>query len=162
MFGRLLLVALLAATLASAQRGGGPRRGSDDGMGEMGTMLRQQPMSRIDQFADKLKLNSDQKNEVNRLLTATLEKAVPVSAELDKSRADIAAAMIDGKSADEVKKLMETHTALEAHLDTIETELFAKVLAMLKPNQQSKAGQAFELMAGLFDRAGMGGGRRAR
>jgi hypothetical protein len=163
MFRRLLLIALLAIAPAAAQRGGGgSRRGGGDDMNDMGGMRTQQPVSRIDQFADKLKLNSEQKEEVNRLLSATRERAFPVTAEIEKSRAAIATAMIEGKGPDEIKQLMQAHTALEAQMDTIEAELFTKVLAMLKPNQQSKAGQAFELMAGLFDRAGSNGGRRAR
>jgi hypothetical protein len=40
----------------------------------------------------------------------------------------------------------------------IEAEAFGKVYALLKPNQQSKAPQAFELMAGMFAGGGMGGG----
>ena len=47
----------------------------------------------------------------------------------------------------------------------LEAEAVAKVFAILKPNQQAKAGQAFELMAGAFDRAdgpGQGGGRGGR
>ena len=44
----------------------------------------------------------------------------------------------------------------------IEAEAFGKLYALLKPNQQSKALQAFELMAGLFAGTGMPGGGAGR
>jgi hypothetical protein len=118
----------------------------------------------MQQFSDKLKLNKEQIEEVNSILRASLDKAGPLSAQLENSRAEIAGAIIGGKSPDDITKLMDAHTALEAQMDTIEAETFAKIYAMLKPNQQSKAGQAFELMAGVFDRAAVqaGGGRRGR
>ncbi len=167
MFGRVLLAALLASTLASAQRGGGGggrSRGGGDDMSGMGAM-RPQRQTRAQQFADKLKLNNEQREQVDTIFRGVLEKAASVRSQVDKSRADIAGALIDGKSADEVKKMMEAHAALEAQMDLIETDAFAKICAILKPNQQAKAGQAFELMAGLFDRSiggGGGGGRGPR
>jgi hypothetical protein len=42
----------------------------------------------------------------------------------------------------------------------IEAEAFGKLYALLKPNQQAKAPQAFELMAGMFAGGGMPGGGR--
>ena len=44
-------------------------------------------------------------------------------------------------------------------MTNIEAEAFGKIYALLKPNQQSKAPQAFELMAGMF--AGAPAGRVA-
>jgi hypothetical protein len=43
-------------------------------------------------------------------------------------------------------------------MTSIEAEAFGKLYALLKPNQQAKAPQAFELMAGLFAGGGMQGG----
>ena len=161
MFGRVVLVALLATTLASAQRGGGGGggrgRGGGGDMGDMG-MMRPQRKSRIEQFADKLKLSQEQRGEVEKIFREVLEKSAPVRAQIDTSRANLAGAMIQGQSADEIKKMTEAHAALEAQMDLIEADAFSKIYAMLKPNQQPKAGQAFELMAGYFDRFGGGGG----
>ena len=42
-------------------------------------------------------------------------------------------------------------------MTSIEAEAFGKLYALLKPNQQAKAPQAFELMAGMF----AGGGCQA-
>jgi Spy/CpxP family protein refolding chaperone len=164
MFIRVLLIVALATGVAFAQRGGG-RGGGGGGMPPMGGGM-PRPQSRIQQFADKLKLNEEQGHAVEKILSAGMEKAMPIRNQIDQSRANIAGALIENKSADEIKKLMDAHTALEAQLDLVEVELFSKIYSTLKPNQQSKAAEAFELMAGVFDRmgagAGGGGGRGGR
>ena len=159
MFGKLVVIAALAATLASAQRGGG---GGGRNNNTMGTdmPMRTQRQSAFDQFRDKLKLNKDQESQARDILVAAAQQASPLASQMEKSRADLAGAMIDGKSDDEIKKLVEAQSAVQAQLDGVEADAFAKIFATLKPNQQSKAGQAFELMAGMFDRAAAGGGRR--
>ncbi len=166
MVGRLVLVAVMASTLASAQRGGGGGRngpGGGGGMEGFGTMRPQRP-SKMQQFSDKLKLNKEQLEEVTNVFRAALEKAGPLSAQLENGRTQIAGAMIDGTNAEALTKQLEAYTALEVQMDTIEADTYAKIFALLKPNQQSKSGQAFELMAGIFDRAAVqsGGGRRGR
>ncbi len=166
MLGRLVLIALLAVTLAPAQRGSGGRGGGMNNSAEnqgYGPPIRPQRLSRLQQFSEKLKLNKEQVEEVNNIFKAAIEKAGPISTQLENSRTEIAGAMIGGKSPDEIDKLVEAHTALEAEMDAIEAEAFAKIFGLLKSNQQAKAGQAFELMAGIFDRAAMqGGGGRGR
>jgi hypothetical protein len=165
MVGRLILAALLVATFASAQRGGGGGRGGDRGGSGMESFPspRPQRLSRMQQFSEKLKLDKEQIEQVNEILRAALEKAAPLSAQLDGSRTQIASAMIEAKTAEEIGKLVDAHAGLEAQMDTLEADAFAKIFAILKANQQPKAGQAFELMAGIFDRAAMqGGGRRGR
>ena len=168
MLAKLCLTALLAATLASAQggrgggggggmegEGGGGMRG-ESGMG--GGMPRVQRQSKLDMIADKLKLNKDQKEQLQTILRAGMEQARPVAEQITKGREVIAGAIINGKSDDEIKKMMEQYAGLAAQMTAVETEAFTKVYALLKPNQQSKAPAAFELMAGIFS-GSAGGGR---
>ena len=84
---------------------------------------------------------------------------------MDDRRAKIAGALIDGKPADEVNKLTADYATVAAQMTKVEADAFAKIYALLKPNQQAKADQAFELMAGMFSGGprprgpgGMGGG----
>src|SRR5690242_19257800 len=98
MFRRLMLAGILAAAVASAQRGGGGGMGGgmgDDmgggmgrnGGGEMGMgggMPRAQRMSREDQIADKLKLNKQQKEQMEAVLSAAREKSAPLRDALQK------------------------------------------------------------------------------
>ena len=177
MFGKLLLTGILALGCAAAQDGMGGggmggRGGGGGGMrggGDMGAPMSASPRraNKLEQISDKLKLNKEQKEEFSKILSATAERAGSVRLELDKARADLAGALIDGKPADEVAKLTAGIGAASAKMTKIEADAFGKICAMLKPNQTAKAGQAFELMASLFTgppraggagRGGMGGG----
>jgi hypothetical protein len=171
------MAAVLAAGLAWAQRGGGMGgsggMGDDEsgGMGGMGgrrggnmgasmPMSAQRRLSKAELVADKLKLNKDQKEEFQTILNAARERAGSVRVELDKQRAQIAGAMIDGKTGEELQKLVAGYAGIAAQMTRVEADAFGKIYAMLKPNQQSKAAQAFELMAGMFG-GPAGGGRGA-
>jgi Spy/CpxP family protein refolding chaperone len=157
MLARLLLAALLAATLAPAQRGGGGGgRGGGGGGGNM-PMMRPQRQSRLQQFADKLKLNDEQREQTDGIFREAIAKIAPLKVQIDQSRVNLTGLLIQGKTGDELNKAMEAHSALEAQMDQLEVETFSRIWALLKPNQQSKGGQAFELLAGSFDRMGGGG-----
>jgi hypothetical protein len=173
MFIRLLLTAMMATALAFAQGGGGT---GDDmggtggaggrgggGMGDdTGSMPRMQRQTPFDIFADRLKLNKDQKTEAQTVVVDAMKESAPLRQQLAQSRAAIANAILGGKSEDDRKKAMDAYTSLAAQVTGIEAKAFAKVCKNLKPNQQSKAGAAFEVMAGIFNAPGGGGGRRGR
>ena len=101
-------------------------------------------------------------------ISAAVERMGSVSMEMDGRKAKIAGALIDGKTADEVTKLTADYAEMSAQLMKIEADAFGKIWATLKSNQQQKADQAFELLAGAFatlgrGRAGMAGrGRGGR
>ncbi len=167
MFVRLLLTATLAATLAFAQRsgmgddtgmGGGMGGGRGDDMGGMPRIVRQTP---FDMFADRLKLNKDQKTEAQTVLADARKEFAPLRQQLLQGRAAIANAIMGGASTDDLKKITDAYASVVAQATGVETKAFSKVYAMLKPNQHGKAASAFELMAGLFSAPG-GGGRRER
>ena len=171
MFIKLLLAAMLATTMAFAQGGGG--MGDDTGgMGgrggggmrdDTGGMPRIERQTPFDIFAERLKLNKDQKAEAQTVLVDAMKESAPLRQQLARSKAAIANAILGGKSEDDLKKIMDAYTSVAAQETGIETKAFAKVYAMLKPNQQGKAAAAFELMAGIFNApAGGAGGRRGR
>ena len=180
MFRRLLLMGSLAVALATAQgrgggggmgggggdeMGGGGGGGMGGGGGGGGVMARKP--TKAEQFADKLKLTKEQREEAATILSAARERSGSIRADLDDKRAKIAGAMIDGKTGDELNKLTAEYAAAAAQMTKVEADAFAKIYAGLKPNQQSKADQAFELMDGMFSGptgrprgagGGMGGG----
>jgi LTXXQ motif family protein len=176
MFGRLMLAGLLMATLASAQRGGMGGMGGDEmgggsmggngrdrggNLGEPGGMsasARAQRQSREEQLADKLKLNKEQKEQLGTILSAAREKAGPIREALVKRRLAVAQAIGSNQSDEQMKKVLADYAAVAAQMDGVEAEAFGKIYAMLKPNQQSKAEQGFELLAGMFESAGRGQG----
>ena len=169
MFIRFLLTAMMAGTLAFAQGGGGmgDDMGGSGGRGggtgdDTGAMPRVQRQTPFDIFADRLKLNKDQKAEAQTVLVDAMKESTPLRQQLAQSRAAIANGILGGKSEDERKTAMDAYTALVAQVTGIEAKAFAKVCATLKPNQQGKAGVAFESMAGIFNAPAGGGGRRGR
>jgi Spy/CpxP family protein refolding chaperone len=156
MFVRLLLAAVLATTLVYAQ--GGKKGGGAGGGGMGGGMGAPQRPSKLEQFADKLKLTKEQKQDLQGVLTDAFKEAAPLRDQMDQGRVAIAGAMIEGKSADDLKKLSDDYTILAAQMTGIEAKTFGKIYESLKPNQQPKAGQAFELLVAVLEPAG-GGGR---
>ena len=60
---------------------------------------------------------------------------------------------------DEVKKAQDAYAAEVAKMTGVEAKAFGKIYALLKPNQQSKASQAWDLMADMFATSGRGSGR---
>ena len=167
MFVRLLLTAMMATALAFAQGGGG--MGDDmGGMGggmrdDTGGMPRIERQTPFDIFAERLKLNKDQKAEAQTVLADAMKESAALRQQLAQSRVAIANAILGGKSEDDLKKIMDAYASVVAQETGIETKAFAKVCATLKPNQQGKAAAAFESMAGIFNApAGGAGGRRGR
>lgn len=168
MLVRLFLTAILAAGLASAQRGGGGGGGGDEGggmgggmgggAGMGGGMPQVRRLTRTEMLLDKLKLNKEQKEDAVKILSAAAEKAAPVGEVLSKGRMVIANTITGKGSEADLKKLLGEYTTISATMTAIEADAFAKLYALLKPNQQAKAPQAFELMEGMFAGGGMPGG----
>jgi hypothetical protein len=175
MLVRFLMAAALAASLAFAQdemggmggRGGGGARGGGGGMGgDMsgmggGGMQRPQRQTKAEILGEKLKLKNDQKSEVEKILMQANERATSVRGQLQQQRATIAQAMMNKASEQDLKKMYADYSAVSAQMTGIEADAFGKIYAILKPNQQAKAAQAFEMMAGMFlGQPGGGGGGR--
>jgi hypothetical protein len=152
MLVRVLAIGLLAVAIAPAQRGGGGERGGDMGA----SMPRMPRQTKADQIADKLKLSKEQKEEFGQILSAGSEEAAPLRGQLGNARVQLAQALIEAKGEQDVKRAQDSVANVSAQLTAVEAKAFSKVYALLKPNQQSKAPQAFELMAGIFSQ---GGGR---
>ena len=151
MTGRLLLAALLAVSAASAQRGGsrGDATNADGSPMNLGGRFAAPRATRLETISSRLKLNKEQKAEVEAILDAAGEEAVPLREALSKGREAIAVALVRGKPGD-AEQAENAYAALAAKMTGIETNAFAKIYATLKPNQQSRAGQAFETMNGMF------------
>ena len=182
MFLKVLLTAAAVTTLALAQGGGDPGGGMGgggaggagggrggggvDALAGMSGMGRVQKESKADQIVGKLKLSKDQKTEFESILQVSFQDAAQVRDLLSKGRSALANAILAGQSADDIAKITQAYTAVEAQMTGLEVKAFQKVYALLKPNQTAHAPEAFELMAGILDPAaggrGMGGMGRGR
>jgi hypothetical protein len=118
----------------------------------------------VEQFAEKLKLDSKtQVPAVQEILSAAQREAAPIGTEIMQIRQRLLNIDLSGKPED-AKSSEDALTTASAKMAVIEAGAFAKVYALLKPNQQKDAAQAFTIMAGIFQpsapSAGGGRGRR--
>ncbi|MDE3168351.1 MAG: hypothetical protein KGN36_21295 [Acidobacteriota bacterium] len=164
---RVMLVGLLAAGLALAQGGRSGGGGGEEGMsgdrmggGMQGGMRGAQRQTRAQLFASKLKMNGDQKEELQKIFTEEAQKARPISDTLSRGRQAIGTALLQKKTEEEIQPLVAQYTAVCAQMASIEAETFTRAYALLKPNQQKNAAQAFELLGGIYLPA-VGAGRGA-
>ena len=169
MFVRLVLTVALSAGLAVAQRGGGGGGAGGDsggigagggmGGGEGMNMPRAQRQTKAEIFMDKMKLNKDQKEDAIKILTESAQKARALLEPINRERQQIANALLQKKTEEEMKPLMQEYTKICAQMTAIEVEAFGKIYATLKPNQQKNAPQAFEYLSGMFMPAAVPAGR---
>jgi hypothetical protein len=161
MLAKLLLTAILATSLALAQGrggGGGGRGGRGGGGEESGVMPRMGRQTRGEQLREKLGLNKEQQEEAQKILIAASQDSTPIRAKMESARVQIAGAFIEGKSEAEVKKALDVYAAAAAEMTNLEAKVFAEIYATLKPKQQAKAEQSFEIVSGIFNMQQPGGG----
>jgi hypothetical protein len=140
--------------------GGGGGRGGGGGFSSGGSGLPSDinaPQTIPQQFASKLKINAEQRATVDRLLAAGATEAAPHVQETLQARQRMLNASRANNAA-EVKTAQDALTVAAAKIAGIEASTFAKVYALLKPNQQKEATEAFALMAGLFSNSAPAGG----
>jgi hypothetical protein len=126
--------------------------------GESGGMPRAARQSRLDIVADKLHLNKEQKEQASKIFAAALEEASPINEHIRQGRSVITGAIIDGKTGDDLNKMMAQYTDLLAQKAAVEAKAYGKLYAILDAKQQAKAAPVFaEQMDGIFD-----GGVRSR
>ncbi len=167
-FAALGLVALAPAlwALPAPQRGGGGGITGPGGVegAVMGSESARE-MTPFEEFADRLKL--DKKTQVPQaaeIVNAAAAEAAPVGVQMLQLRQRLLNDDLSGDAA-EAKSVLDAYTAAAAKMSHIEADAFSKIYALLEPNQQSRAPQAFALMAGFFQstpgsgRGGRGGGR---
>jgi hypothetical protein len=128
--------------------------------GEDRTMAgdRPQPRTPYQQFAERLKLDAKtQVPAVEQILADAGRDAAPVAQQMLQLRQQLVNLALANQS-DATKPVIDAYTAAAAKMTGIEASAFAKVYAILKPNQQANAAQAFTIMGGMFQPAAPRGG----
>jgi hypothetical protein len=170
MLAKAMFTGLAAAALALAQGGQGgamapggtPPANNGGNMGPgMGNapMIPMKKASKADLVADRLKLTPEQRSEMNTIFDSTFKDAGPVIQQLIKSRTDVANAMLNGRTEEQMAPLMQALSDAQFQMTGVEVKAFQRIVALLKPNQASKAPEAFDLMADIFLPQGGGRGR---
>ena len=147
MIFRLLSAGILAASLASAQWGGGAGHGGSDDL----SPRREGPsQTRMDRITAMLTLDPEQRKQVKSILDDGQKEAAPVRDQLVTAQLGIAEAVQAGKSQDEIGKRIDGYAALDTQMTTIELRSLAKISQALNKEQQAKTGSLFWMMRGLF------------
>jgi len=147
---KLILIGLLAATIAFGQRGGGGggggRNGGGGGMAPQGDFGGK---NKLELITTMLQLDKEQKKDVKSLMDEAQKEAAPVKDELAKSRAQLAAAIESGKQED-IDKAVTAHAGVEAKMTAVEMKAFAAIYKLLGPDQKTKSRGLFVMMPGIF------------
>jgi len=118
-----------------------------------------------EKIIDKLKLDGKtQAPEVRLLFMDASREAAPIGQKMLELRQRLINVELQ-KKPEEIAPAVEAYKAEDAEMAALEARTFAKIYALLKPNQQQNAAQAFAIMGGMFQPSpprGGGGGRGAQ
>jgi hypothetical protein len=128
--------------MVSAQEGGGGRELPAPSIGGTQTPF--------EQFARKLDLDHrTQFTEAEKIFIDASRQAPPIAQQIQQLRVRLVNAEIDKNDA-EIKAILPEYRAVAVRMAELEAQTFAKVYALLKPNQTKNATEAFALIAGVF------------
>jgi len=129
---KIVSVLILASGLMMAQgrKGGG---GNSNNMPDL-PMSRPEPM---DQLAQMLKLNHDQRKDVKGILDEAQKEVSPLRDSMAKSREQIGAVIEAGKSQDEIDQAVKNFSDLEAQVSAVEARAFTKIFSELEADQKA-------------------------
>jgi|SRR5579864_3257266 len=148
--------AALAAGMLFAQTPAPPAQGSAPGQQRQ---WHRGPM--LDRMASELNLTDDQKQQVKSILDSARQSAQPVAQQLRQDRQALRDAVQSGKSDANIDQLSGDVGNLTGQLTAIHTKAFAKIYALLTPDQRTKAQALHDRMRGMFmggHAHGQGGG----
>jgi len=150
-----LLLALIMATTVVAEQG-------RDAGGSGAPPMQSGPLTPFEEFVNRLKLDEKvQAPAAAQIFTDAARDAQAVGQEMMQLRQRLVGAELAGNAAD-VKPIQDLYTAAAAKMTGIEAQAFGKIYATLKPNQQSKAPQAFAVIGGVFMPTSGGNSRGGR
>jgi len=111
-----------------------------------------------EKLIDRLKLDAKtQAPDVRLLLMDASREAAAPSQKMLELRQRLVNLAIQNKN-DEMAAVVTAYEAAAAEMAGVEARAFAKIYAILKPNQQANAPDAFAIMAGMFQPSPTRGG----
>jgi len=153
----MIAMAALATTVPARQT---PESGMNANGSGLPPDIGRQVVTPYQQFANKLKLDGKtQAPAAEQIFTEAAHEAGPIGQQMLQIRQRLLNDMMANK-AEDVKPALEAYTEAAAKMTNLEVKAFTKVYETLKPNQQSGGPQAFAAIAGVFQPASPGGGRR--
>jgi hypothetical protein len=104
----------------------------------------------FEQYVNKLTLSTDQLGQIQKFFTTAANRAAPISHELLGAREAMLSAEAQG-NADQFTAAAASYATASAKMVVVEIEAAQQVATVLERRQVSKSGEAFVLMAGLFN-----------
>ena len=104
----------------------------------------------FDRFATKLNLTEDQKQQAKAILQSARESAKPIRTQLHQTRAALREAVKTGKSDAAIDQISANAGSLMGQLTANRTKAFAKIYALLTPEQRTTADQMRDHMRNRF------------
>ena len=95
----------------------------------------------FDRMATRLNLTDDQKQQARSIMQSARESAQPITQQLKQNRQALRDAVKAGKTDADIDQLAASTGTLMGQATAIRTKAFAKVYAMLTPEQRTKADQ---------------------
>jgi len=156
-FLTVLALTVLAGPVGAQEEGGGGG-GFSGGAGGSGLPSGiDAPRTIPQQFALKLKLDKTQSPAVDQILSASATEAAPYVQQMLQLRQRLLNALKENRP-EEIKAAQDAYAVAATKVAGVEGAAFGKVYALLKPNQQKDAPQAFALISGLFATTSPAGG----
>ena len=113
----------------------------------------------FDRMATKLNLTDDQKQQAKSIMGSARESSKPVRDQLRQDRLALKDAVKAGKSDAEIDQISANLGRDTAQMTAIRTKAFAKVYALLTPEQRTQADQLTDHPRGMGGHGhGQGGG----
>ncbi|PYT33098.1 MAG: hypothetical protein DMG58_08520 [Acidobacteria bacterium] len=104
----------------------------------------------LDRMATKLNLTDSQKEQAHSIMQSARESAQPITQQLKQNRQALHEAIKAGKPDADIDQLAATTGNLTGQVTAIRTKAFAKVYALLTPEQRTKADQLGGHRRGMF------------
>ena len=151
MYLRLLLIGALAAGFACAQDEGGGGGGRGGGGGSMPNVPRGGPATPLETMTKACDLSKEQTKQFSAIISGASKSVAPLRDQIPNDRKQLAAAILAGKSPDEVKKLVETSGLAAAQMTQVEMKTFGDLYKLLDPDQRKKGAQVvFGMLPGML------------
>ena len=104
----------------------------------------------FDRMATRLNLTDRQKQQAQSIMQSARESARPINQQLKQNRLALRDAVKAGKTDADIDQLAASTGSLMGQATAIRTKAFAKVYALLTPEQRTKADQLGGHSRGMF------------
>jgi Spy/CpxP family protein refolding chaperone len=104
----------------------------------------------FDRWAAKLNLTGNQRQQAKAILQSARQSSLPAAQELRQTRAALRQAVKSGKPDADIDQLSANAGRLSGQLIASRTKAFAKIYALLTPEQRNTADQLGNRFPGMF------------